>query len=88
MTAFSFLFRQPHANHEMAKNMAEIIILLVKEEITRMVAEKELLEHTKIHGNYYGTPRAPVETLLQQGRDILFDIDTPGVNQIAAFSRN
>ncbi len=57
------------------------------DEFKRMLADNELLEHTKIHGNYYGTPRGPVEDILSQGIDILFEIDTAGVNQIAAFSR-
>ena len=56
-------------------------------EFKRMLAENELLEHTKIHGNYYGTPRGPVEDMLAKGHDVLFEIDTVGVNQIAAFSR-
>src|SRR5450432_2770693 len=35
----------------------------------------ELLEHAEVHGNFYGTPRLPVEAVLAQGRDVLFDID-------------
>ncbi|WP_372424654.1 guanylate kinase [Salinarimonas chemoclinalis] len=42
----------------------------------------ELLEHAQVHGNYYGTPRAPVEAALGQGRDILFDIDVQGTLQL------
>ncbi|MGP9820644.1 guanylate kinase [Salinarimonas sp. NSM] len=42
----------------------------------------ELLEHAQVHGNYYGTPRAPVEAALAQGRDILFDIDVQGTLQL------
>lgn len=57
------------------------------EEFQRMVAEKELLEHTKIHGNYYGTIRKQVVKALESGKDVLFDIDTPGVEQLAAFAR-
>lgn len=60
---------------------------LSKEEFQRLVAEKELLEHTKIHGNYYGTMREKVVAALDAGRDVLFDIDTPGVEQLAAFAR-
>ena len=41
----------------------------------RMVVEKQLLEHARVFGNYYGTPRAPVELALSKGREILFDID-------------
>src|SRR3546814_7987028 len=40
-----------------------------------MVNRSELLEHAKVFGNYYGTPRQPVEDALAAGRDVLFDID-------------
>src|SRR5271168_2298303 len=39
-----------------------------------MVNREQLLEHAKVFGNYYGTPRQPVETTLAAGRDVLFDI--------------
>lgn len=42
----------------------------------------ELLEWAEVHGNYYGTPRAPVEAILAQGRDCLFDIDYQGTRQV------
>jgi guanylate kinase len=42
----------------------------------------ELLEWAEVHGNFYGTPRAPVETNLAQGRDSLFDIDYQGTQQV------
>jgi guanylate kinase len=42
----------------------------------------DLLEWAEVHGNFYGTPRAPVETVLAQGRDILFDIDYQGTQQV------
>ena len=42
----------------------------------------ELLEWAQVHGNYYGTPRAPVEEILAQGRDALFDIDYQGTQQV------
>lgn len=42
----------------------------------------EFLEHAKVFGNYYGTPRAPVEAALAQGRDVLFDIDWQGTQQL------
>ncbi|HEY1097126.1 MAG TPA: guanylate kinase [Alphaproteobacteria bacterium] len=60
---------------------------VTSDEFKRMLADGELLEHTKVHGNYYGTPRGPVEDILAKGIDILFEIDAVGVNQIAAFSR-
>lgn len=56
-------------------------------EFQHMLAERELLEHTKFNGNYYGTPRAPVIKALEEGRDVLFDMDGPGVRQVAANAR-
>jgi guanylate kinase len=42
----------------------------------------ELLEWAEVHGNWYGTPREPVEKVLSQGRDVLFDIDYQGTQQV------
>lgn len=42
----------------------------------------ELLEWAEVHGNFYGTPRGPVEDILNQGRDALFDIDYQGTQQV------
>jgi len=42
----------------------------------------ELLEWAEVHGNYYGTPREAVERALSEGRDVLFDIDWQGAQQI------
>jgi len=42
----------------------------------------EFLESAKVFDNYYGTPRAPVDRALAQGRDVLFDIDWQGTQQI------
>jgi guanylate kinase len=47
-----------------------------------MREKSELLESAKVHGNYYGTPVAPVEAALASGRDVLFDIDWQGTMQI------
>lgn len=44
--------------------------------------KEELLEHAKVFGNYYGTPRAPVEAALAEGHDVLFDIDWQGTQQL------
>jgi guanylate kinase len=46
----------------------------------------DLLEWAEVHGNYYGTPREPVEQVLQQGRDVLFDIDYQGTRQVKEMS--
>lgn len=44
----------------------------------------ELLEWAEVHGNCYGTPREPVEAALATGRDVLFDIDWQGAQQLYA----
>jgi guanylate kinase len=47
-----------------------------------MVARGELLEWAQVFGNRYGTPRGPVENALSSGRDVLFDIDWQGTQQL------
>ncbi|HEY8565790.1 MAG TPA: guanylate kinase [Beijerinckiaceae bacterium] len=42
----------------------------------------DLLEWAEVHGNYYGTPRRPVEQTLGAGRDMIFDIDYQGTRQV------
>jgi guanylate kinase len=53
-----------------------------RREFERMRAEGDLLESAEVHGNGYGTPRAPVEKVLAQGRDMLFDVDWQGARQM------
>ncbi|MGE4371615.1 MAG: guanylate kinase [Xanthobacter sp.] len=43
----------------------------------------ELLEHATVFGNFYGTPRGAVEAALSGGRDVLFDIDWQGTQQLS-----
>ncbi len=52
-----------------------------------MVANNELLEWAEVFGNLYGTPRAPVERALASGRDVLFDIDWQGTQQLREKAR-
>ena len=52
-------------------------------EFDAMVAAGELLEHARVFGRDYGTPRLPVENALRDGRDVLFDIDWQGAQQLA-----
>jgi len=47
-----------------------------------MVANGELLEWAQVFGHRYGTPRGPVEAALVRGRDVLFDIDWQGTQQL------
>ena len=53
-----------------------------------MVNRDQLLEYAKVFGNYYGTPRLPVEKTLAEGRDVLFDIDWQGTQQLAEKARD
>lgn len=52
------------------------------ETFQRMVAENQFLEHAQVFDNFYGTPRAAVERALASGRDVLFDIDWQGTQQL------
>jgi guanylate kinase len=54
-----------------------------REAFAAMVLDGELLEHAEVFGHHYGSPRAPVEAALAAGRDVLFDIDWQGTQQIA-----
>src|SRR4029453_7630941 len=50
----------------------------------RLVAEGEFVEWAPVFGYRYGTPKAPVKAALKAGRDILFDIDWQGTQQLQA----
>jgi guanylate kinase len=56
-------------------------------EFNLMVNKGELLEYAKVFGHYYGTPGKPVEKALGSGRDVLFDIDWQGTQQLKASAR-
>jgi len=51
-------------------------------EFEAMAAAGEMLEHAEVFGNFYGSPKGPVETAMAEGRDTLFDIDWQGGQQI------
>lgn len=53
-----------------------------------MIAQGDMLEHAEVFGNSYGTPRKPVEAALTSGRDVLFDIDWQGTQQLKQTSRD
>jgi guanylate kinase len=57
-------------------------------EFNLMVNREQFLEHAKVFGNYYGTPRLPVENTLSEGLDVLFDIDWQGTQQLAEKARD
>ena len=47
-----------------------------------MIEKDQMLEHAEVFGNFYGSPKAPVDAALQDGRDMLFDIDWQGGQQV------
>ncbi len=55
---------------------------------SEMVEQGELLEYAVVFGNNYGTPRPPVEQALEVGRDVLFDIDWQGTQQVREAARD
>ena len=70
--------RQPRSGEEHGREY----YFQTREEFTALVENDGMLEHAEVFGNLYGSPRAPVETAVQSGRDILFDIDWQGGQQI------
>jgi guanylate kinase len=57
---------------------------LSKAQFEDMADKDQFLEHAMVFGNHYGTPRAPVEAMLIQGRDVLFDVDWQGARALRA----
>lgn len=51
-------------------------------EFDKMVRTNEFLEHATVFGNSYGTPRGPVMAALENGKDVLFDVDWQGTQQL------
>ena len=58
------------------------------EDFEALVAAGELLEHARVFGHLYGTPKAPVEAALSSGCDVLFDVDWQGTQQLAERARD
>jgi len=52
------------------------------EQFEEMIKNGELLEWAKFCDNYYGTPRAPVEAMLSEGKDVILEIDVQGALQV------
>ena len=52
------------------------------DEFRQMVAEDEMLEHAEVFDNLYGSPKGPVEEAISAGRDVIFDIDWQGGQQV------
>ncbi len=61
---------------------------LTTEDFGVMRNKGEFLEHAKVFDNYYGTPKGPVEEALSAGRDVMFDIDWQGTQQLEESASN
>ncbi len=57
-------------------------------EFNKMVENKEMLEHAKVFDHYYGTPKTPVERAMKSGKDVVFDIDWQGTQQLSEMARD
>ena len=55
---------------------------ITKDKFAQLEADDQLLEHARVFDNYYGTPREPVEDALAEGKDIVFDLDWQGAQQM------
>ena len=67
---------------------AQDYFFVTPEEFRDMVDTGKMLEHAKVFDHYYGTPRDPVEKALQSGKDVLFDIDWQGTQQLGEMARD
>ena len=57
-------------------------IFVTQQRFDELVANREMLEHAHVFGHSYGTPRAAVEAAVRSGRDVLFDVDWQGAQQL------
>ncbi len=58
------------------------------EEFREMVDNGDMLEYAKVFDHYYGTPKEQVETALAEGKDVIFDIDWQGTQQLSEIARD
>ena len=57
-------------------------ILKTREEFDQMIADNQLLEYATFNGNSYGTPRSYVEQLVNEGKDVILEIEIQGALQV------
>jgi len=55
---------------------------ITKEEFERRVKENGFIEYAEVHGNFYGTPRVNVDKMLEEGKDVILEIDIQGALQV------
>ena len=70
--------RQPRSNEQPDKDY----YFVTEEKFKRLISNEEFLEYAKVFNNFYGTTRTPVIDKLNKGKNVLFDIDWQGADQI------
>lgn len=75
----SYTTRPPRPAEENGKDY----FFIEKETFKDMISNNEFIEYAEVFGHFYGTPRKFVEQSLEQGKDVLFDIDWQGTQQLA-----
>ena len=78
IVSISHTTRQPRENEIQNKDY----YFVNDYEFTRLIKNQEFLEYAKVFNNYYGTTRTPVIDKLSKGKNVLFDIDWQGADQI------
>tara|TARA_B100000902_G_scaffold246444_1_gene233255 strand:+ start:254 stop:886 length:633 start_codon:yes stop_codon:yes gene_type:complete len=76
--SISHTTRQPRLNESYGKDY----YFVSDQEFKRLIKNEEFLEYAKVFNNYYGTTRTPVIDKLSKGKNVLFDIDWQGADQI------
>ena len=76
--SISHTTRQPRLNEENNKDY----YFVNEDEFKRLINNQEFLEYAKVFNNFYGTTRTPVIDKLNKGKNVLFDIDWQGADQI------
>ena len=76
--SISHTTRQPRPNEENNKDY----YFVNEDKFKRLINNEEFLEYAKVFNNFYGTTRTPVIDRLNKGKNVLFDIDWQGADQI------
>jgi len=74
--------RKPREGEEDGKDY----YFISEEEFNSKVSKNEMLEHAKVFGNLYGSPMSPVLSSIDNGNDVLFDVDWQGSQQIKNYN--
>ena len=70
--------RAPRVGEEDGKDY----FFTAEDDFRAMVNDGDMLEHARVFNNYYGSPKGPVQKAIDSGRDVLFDVDWQGAQQI------